>query len=73
VNGAQTRQLFDIQNDPLEMTNLASEPANALQSRDDGVVETRMKDTGDHLDLDKPDWGYRPNKTAMQPDRSVAE
>ena len=65
VNGVQTTQLFDIQNDPLEMTNLAAEPSSAAQVRElTSLLKRWMKDTGDHLDLDKPDWGYRPNKSS---------
>jgi arylsulfatase A-like enzyme len=64
VNGVQTTQLFDIQSDPLEMKNLAEEPAHAAQVREmTALLKRWMKDTGDHLDLDKPDWGYRPNKS----------
>ena len=64
VNGVQTTQLFDIQNDPLEMKNLAADPSNAVQVREmTALLKKWMKDTGDHLDLDKPDWGYRPNKS----------
>jgi arylsulfatase A-like enzyme len=68
VNGVQTTQLFDIKSDPLEMKNLAAEPSHAAQVREmTALLKQWMKDTGDHLDLDKPDWGFRMKRTALEP------
>jgi arylsulfatase A-like enzyme len=54
VSGVRTTQLFDMQNDPLEMHNLAAEPENATQVREMTALLRRwMKETGDRLDLDK--------------------
>ncbi len=76
VNGVQTTQLFDLQSDPLEMKNLAAEPAQASRVGEMTTLLKRwMRETDDHLDLDKPDWGYQLKKSAAPTveDQSVAE
>jgi len=76
VKGVQTTQLFDLRNDPLEMKNLADEPARAGEVREmTALLKRSMKDTGDHLDLDKPGWGYQLKQSAARviEDQSVAE
>ncbi len=58
VNGKQTAQLFDLHNDPLEMKNLAADPARQPQVRElTALMKTWIGKTNDHVDLDKPDWG----------------
>ena len=58
VGGKQTTQLFDLEKDPLEMTNLAaSQPEQVKKLR--ALLQDWMKRTEDDLDLDKPDWGYQ--------------
>jgi len=76
VNGVETTQLFDIQNDPLEMKSLASDAAAAPRVREmNALLKRWMRDTGDHLDVDKPGWGYKQPTAAARPieDQSVAE
>lgn len=59
VKGAQTTQLFDLQSDPWELRNLAGEPSQAGRVRElTALLKQWMKNTNDHLDLDKSDWGY---------------
>jgi len=59
AGGHQTTQLFDLRNDPWEMKNLASHPAQAGRLRElTALLKEWMKKTGDPLDLDKPGWGY---------------
>lgn len=60
VDGRQTTQLFDLQADPDETRNLASEPKQAAR-----IAELRarlkrwMRDIDDPLDIDLRDWGYK--------------
>jgi arylsulfatase A-like enzyme len=57
VAGKQTTQLFDIQNDPGEMNNLAA--ADEARVRElTALLRKWMRETEDDLDLDKPDWGF---------------
>lgn len=59
VGGKQTTQLFDIQNDPWELKNLADDRAQAARIRElRTLLKDWMKQTDDHLDLDKPNWGH---------------
>jgi len=59
VEGKQTTQLFDIQNDPWELKNLAGDPAQSARIRElRTLLRDWMKKTDDHLDLDKPNWGH---------------
>jgi len=58
AGGKQTTQLFDIRNDPWELSNLAGEPAQAGRIRElTGLLKKWMRETGDPLDLDQPGWG----------------
>jgi arylsulfatase A-like enzyme len=58
VGGKQTTQLFDLEKDPLEMTNLAaSQPEQVQKLR--VLLKDWMKRTEDDLDIDKPDWGHK--------------
>ena len=69
VKGRQTAQLFDLQSDPLEMKNLAAEPAYAAHVRElRGLLKKWMKETADRLDLDKPDWNAPAESGAGQAD-----
>ncbi|MCW5966074.1 MAG: sulfatase-like hydrolase/transferase [Bryobacterales bacterium] len=62
VKGTETVQLFDMQDDPQELRNLASLPEHATT-----VAELRqqlaawMQRVDDPLDISKPDWS-RPSK-----------
>lgn len=48
VNGTRTLQLFDLKNDPLEMTNLAAEPRLARQRMQlAALLHQEMESTGD--------------------------
>jgi arylsulfatase A-like enzyme len=59
VGGNLTIQLFDLQSDPWERSNLAGEEANFAKVRElITLLRGWMKETGDPLDLDKPDWGH---------------
>lgn len=53
VKGKKATQLFDLQNDPWELTNLADDPAQASLIRKlRALMKNWIKKTGD-----KPDWG----------------
>ena len=61
VDGVSTAQLFNLNNDPLEMVNLADTPeaaarVSAMRQR----LRQLMTETHDDLDIDMPDW----NRTA---------
>ena len=59
--GRETAQLFEVEKDPWEMNNLAeAQPARVRQLR--GLLREWMQKVDDPLDLDQPDWGYRPDK-----------
>ena len=58
VDGVRTTQLFDLRNDPLEMTNLADDPDQAERIRElKGLLRDWMNRLDDPCDLDKADWG----------------
>jgi len=60
VNGRQTRQLFDLRNDPDERQNLADDPAQAARVTELlAKMRAWMKETGDPVNLDLPDWGVK--------------
>lgn len=55
VNGKTTEQLFNLQEDPLEMKNLLpdhKEKAGKLKEQ----LASRMKEEGDFCDLNDPNW-----------------
>jgi arylsulfatase A-like enzyme len=61
VDGVSTAQLFNLNNDPFEMVNLADTPeaaarVSAMRQR----LRQLMMETHDDLDIDMPDW----NRTA---------
>ena len=58
------------------MKNLAADPARAGEVREmTALLKSWMRETDDHLDLDKPDWGYHLKQSASRTieDQSVAE
>ncbi|WP_191908970.1 sulfatase-like hydrolase/transferase [Larkinella humicola] len=61
VKQQETTQLFDLNKDPYETTNLADNPAFRLKKQQ---LETRlvseMKTYHDFLDFGKPNWGKQP-------------
>ena len=58
VSGIQTTQLFNLNEDPLEMNNLASDDRNAARLTALTVLLKRhMHDLDDFCNLDKPNWG----------------
>lgn len=58
VKGQVTTQLFDLEKDPWERTNLAADPAQTHRVRAlRALLKHWMKETQDRVDLDKPDWG----------------
>lgn len=70
VGGKKTLQLFDIANDPLEMKNLAGEPA--LQPRVKelwALLKRELKAAGDRQDIDAAEWNvYSSGRTASPAD-----
>ena len=59
VNGKQTTQLFDLQNDPAELNNLAGDPGQARRiGQLRGILKDWQKRTDDFVDIDKPNWGW---------------
>ena len=61
VDRKKTAQLFDLLNDPWEMNNLAADPADASRVRElTTLMKSWMKKTDDPVDLDRPDWGVKP-------------
>jgi arylsulfatase A-like enzyme len=53
-------QLFDIQNDPWETKDLAEDPRYAdIIKKLDKKLQWWMKETGDQLDMEKPNWGIK--------------
>jgi arylsulfatase A-like enzyme len=58
VNGAETTQLFDLNDDPLEMHNLAGENRYADRLEElNRLLGQRMRELDDPCDIDRPNWG----------------
>ena len=58
VRGKKHTQLFDMENDPWEMNNLAEDPSQADRIRQmTEMLKSMMADAGDPVRLDEPDWG----------------
>lgn len=58
VNRTETTQLFDLNDDPGEMKNLADNPAfNKKKGQLGALLISEMKAYHDALDLTKPNWG----------------
>lgn len=82
VNDEVVTQLFDLENDPLETTNLAdqSQFKDQLQIMTD-LMNTQMKLNNDEASLDKKRWGvpvllawkYKTDKTEVEHLRDLAE
>lgn len=66
VEGKSYTRLFNLKDDPLEMKNLADDPAykDRLNSMT-ALLGHTMKELNDFCDLDKPGWGY-PKKMTYQ-------
>ena len=57
VAGQKTTQLFNLKNDPLEMTNLANHPGHAARIAElKASLQRQLTDAGDKTDLDAPLW-----------------
>ena len=60
VEGKQTTQLFEIRKDPLEMNNLANEPAYKDKVEEmTQLLQEWCTRSGDKVQLNKPDWGVK--------------
>jgi len=58
VRGRRFVQLFDLERDPWETRNLASDPEFTRVVEDlTGRMQSLMKEAGDIVDLSLPDWG----------------
>jgi len=58
VNGKKTAQLFNLRNDPWEMTNLAEDPAYADRVQElTCLMKDLCREEDDKVDFDKHDWG----------------
>ena len=63
VDGVTTTQLFNLKNDPLEITDLSKDPMyieKMLQMRE--LLKQQMAATFDNLKIDLPDWGRNKNQ-----------
>ena len=61
VNRKKTAQLFDLLNDPWEMNNMAGDPSQTGRVRElTTLMKSWMNKTDDPVDLDRPDWGVKP-------------
>ena len=57
VNGKKTSQLFDLQNDPWELTNLSDDPGQAKRIQElTAVMKEWFRKTGDKVNLEEPNW-----------------
>ena len=57
VDGVVTKQLFDLKNDPFEMTNLAvNKKYGKMVTQYHDKLNVMMKENGDFCDLDKLNW-----------------
>ncbi|MDP2998034.1 MAG: hypothetical protein Q8N47_11135, partial [Bryobacterales bacterium] len=60
-------------NDPLEMNNLAADPAHTGRVRElTTLMKSWMKKTDDPVDLDRPDWGVKPEAAQAACDSASA-
>jgi arylsulfatase A-like enzyme len=58
VQGTKHTQLFDMENDPWEMNNLADDPSQAKRVREmTELLRSKMAESDDPVRLDEPDWG----------------
>lgn len=63
VDGITTTQLFNLKNDPLEITDLSKDSnyhGKILEMRN--LLKKQMADTFDNLQIDLPDWGRNKNQ-----------
>ena len=59
LKGKQTTQLFDIQNDPAELNNLAERTDHATTKKKlTRLLKKWIRKSDDPCDLDKPNWGF---------------
>jgi arylsulfatase A-like enzyme len=66
VKGVLTTQLFNLNNDPYEINNLAADPA--MQSKIISMraaLKKEMLYKHDNLNIDLPDWGRLPNQKSF--------
>jgi arylsulfatase A-like enzyme len=62
VKGEKHVQLFDLEEDPWEMNNLADESSPAGRIRElTEILRSLMKQADDPVQLDEPDWGVKEN------------
>lgn len=67
VNGERHPQLFDLNNDPFEKTNLYGQQGyEQIQKELTALMDKMMKETGDFCDLSLSDWGYPTKLTGEQ-------
>jgi arylsulfatase A-like enzyme len=58
VRGEKHTQLFDLENDPWEMKDLAGDPAQVERIGEmTEMLKSMMAEAGDPVRLDLPDWG----------------
>ena len=58
AGGRENTQLFNIESDPWEITNLVGETRHAARLKEmKALLKDWMKKVDDPLDLDKPNWG----------------
>jgi len=63
IQGKETTQLFNLNDDPWEMNNLAHDPAHKTRLRDlTALLKDDMEDLDDFCDLEQPNWGLPEEK-----------
>ena len=66
VQGRETTQLFNLNQDPWEMKNLARDPESRSRLDDlTALLKDHMRKLDDPCDLDKPNWGLPEEKYEM--------
>ncbi len=66
VQGRETTQLFNLNQDPWEMKNLARDPECRSRLEDlTALLKEHMRELDDLCDLDKPNWGLPEEKHDM--------
>lgn len=74
VRGTETTQLFNLNQDPWEMHNLAHDPECRARLEDlTTLLKDHMRELDDLCDLDKPNWGLPDEKQEVVTVRHLAE
>lgn len=72
VDGKITEQLFDINDDPMELSNLAGQEEwqeKKIELRE--LLKAEMSAQGDFCDLDQESWGHGPERMSWEERKAV--